>query len=561
MTTPPTAQSLLYPLFLSIGIEDNTIDFTDLVNGTLGHRVRVTMAAEDFNLYFKWNRSANQPSAVGQLNDVQGLADCLSTAFMDGYTDLDSDINGLSFTSQHNGMAVGSINDIITAYMIHSVYGKTATDISTSFYDKAVFQAIVSTSSVSTSIANGLQQAIDTVPISNTLLKNLLESDPLRFVSNGRIDPGLLNLPVTEDSSGTWSFIPGDSLQIVIKFTFNNPVTHRILTINDMDIIGVPNQNAPAKQTIIQPGTVFPVTLQLTAASSRSQRRLTQLANGSSRTWIMGDPNVAGKCATMVGLSGWILNPLNASMNDLQSWIQEVQSSMYLGITAFNAYDVALGTLLLSINLDVSAPGGVWFDGTLWNIQGMVTYSVDLTTGPFFQDGREVRFTYEQLPPGPTGPNEVPPGYKTSGHLWLANGDASIPSGCMNLSGQGWAMNAIDVYTMDSSDVFTSIQTQIADGVYYELNVKDYFKDDIGQTYFITNMELLNGTWHIYGTLTYDNSNLTLDNRYIKFTFSQASAPPPGPTGETGPTGDSGVTGPTGETGPTGDSGATGPTG
>jgi hypothetical protein len=272
----PTSQTILYPQILAVGLGGNELDFVDIAQGALGHRVKVNVAIDDLNEYFKWNRV--NTSAVGAINDLYGFQLCLNSAFDDGFTDLDSNAQGLSFTTgvlANRNNKTGTINDLITAYILFTVYGSSAIDTSNKFFNITNLKSMLTDQAVSGIIGTSLSENMGETGFVDKMFQYLVSSDPIRFVHNGMI----VTLDQNE-TSGTWQFTPGDLVQFVLKFQFNAPVTQVTLGLSDMDnVVGVANNQAPQKRTVIPTGQIFCVTLQLYATANRSPRRITQLAN------------------------------------------------------------------------------------------------------------------------------------------------------------------------------------------------------------------------------------------------------------------------------------------
>jgi len=414
--------SLLYPLFLSVDIQGNAVDFTDVVSGALGHRILVKIAAEDLNRYFKWSRPAGSSSAVGILDDSAGFAACLNTAFMDGFVDLDANATGLSFTTQSNSVATASsINDIIAAYVINATYGKSSADIRNSYYDTQVFRGMLTNDTVSASIVQSITENSGLGGLFDGMFKKLVEADFIRYVANGAVNPGIISPTVTQDMTGSWMFIPGDSIQIVSKFTFNTAITQRSLTIEHMDIVGVPNANAPPKRIVIAPGTIFSVVLQLQAMPTRTQRRIDQLAAGPTGptgstgstgatgstgstgptnpgySWTLtGDVSIPGGCYSLMG-GGWMFNEHNSTGTQMTNWFLDLQDLLSRGAVLFTAKDPATSTIIQT--LLVTAVSNDTFS---WSVAGTSTY---LNAQFNFGNSIPISFTYEQtdVPTGSTG--------------------------------------------------------------------------------------------------------------------------------------------------------------
>lgn len=276
MSVLPTSQSLLFAPIMQIGIGANSLDFVDIAQGALGHRVRANIAVDDLNQYFKWDRING--SAVGSITDVPGFKLCLNCSFDDGFSDLDSDAKGLSYTTgilANRNNRTGTINDLITAYILYTVYGSSGVDTSNKYYNITNLKNMLTDDIVSGIVGDSMAFQGNPGGYLDQMFQYLVSSDPIRFIRNNQI----VTMNPSE-TTGLWNFVSGDIVQFVLKFQFNAPVTQVTLGLNDMDsVVGVANGQAPVPRTVIPSGQIFCITLQLYATQNRSPRRIAQLSS------------------------------------------------------------------------------------------------------------------------------------------------------------------------------------------------------------------------------------------------------------------------------------------
>lgn len=360
MAATPT--QMMYPQILAVGLGGNSLDFVDIAQGALGHRVKANIAVDDLNQYFQWGRTGN--SAVGTVTDLPGFQLALNCAFDDGFVDLDANAQGLSFTTgvlRNRNNITGTINDLVTAYILYSVYGSSAIDTANKYYSLTNLKTMLTDDVVSSVIGASLSQNGGSSGFVDQMFQMMISSDPVRFVRDGMIMPMNPN-----ESSGSWMFTTGDTLQFVLKFQFNAPVTGVTLGLQHMDnIVGVANGQAPQPTTYIQAGQIFCVTLQLQATANRSARRIAQLAALASPS----EPQNVTLAQTTIG--GELI----------AAWEQPTSA----GGSPVVSYTV---TLTGSDNSVVVTPNIITTNITFSNLNGGLTYTVTVaatnttTTGP-----------------------------------------------------------------------------------------------------------------------------------------------------------------------------------
>ena len=254
------------------------VHFTD--TEFTGHRVQCKIAREDLNLYLKWNRPVGSSQPFGYINDLSGFSACLETALGDGFLDLDSVPNKLSFTSGQLANAynvTNSANDLIMAYILYKVFGNTSFNTNTKLYNRSNALSILSntdvTHAVGTSIAshNTEGEAID------TLFHDLLIANPMRFFnqSTGTQTPGIFETTANSFSTGDWNTVVGDIIEIKVVFVFKAPITRGMIT-------GV-NTQASTEYLIIPTDDTLQIRLQIAATATRSARRIAHIASNETR--------------------------------------------------------------------------------------------------------------------------------------------------------------------------------------------------------------------------------------------------------------------------------------
>lgn len=354
----PTPTQMLYPQILSVGLGGNNLDFVDIAAGALGHRVKANIAVDDLNQYFQWGRSGS--SAVGSITDMNGFKQCLNCAFDDGFTDLDADARGLSFTTgvlRNRNNVTGTINDLVTAYILYAVYGSSATDTGNKFFSISNLKSMLTDDMVSSILGDSLTLNSGSSGYVDQMFQYLVSSDPVRFVRDGMIVTMNPN-----ETSGNWSFATGDSLQFVLKFQFTAPVTQVTLGLSDMNnVVGVANGQAPQPRTIIPAGQIFCVTLQLQAMPNRSPRRIAQLNANSP-------PSAPLNVVLSQGLGGELVaswlppsSTGNSSITGYTLVLTDDQGSAPISVTATSSpytFSYLLSTSVYAVTISASNSAG-----------------------------------------------------------------------------------------------------------------------------------------------------------------------------------------------------------
>lgn len=266
------AINLTYPETITVNMLAEPIDFTD--TEFIGHRVKCNIAKDDINLYFKWSRAVGSERPVGYVQDISGFCACLDTAFIDGFVDLDGNSNSLSFTSgilANSYNITNSVNDIVMAYVLYKVFGKSAFNTNKKLYNISTATHIVTNSNVYNAIGTSISSHNSEGDAVDLLFRDLLVANPTRFFNQntGVQIPGIFETNPTQASSGDWKAVVGDIIELNIIFVFKAPIS-RIMAPNGNNTL----QNI---YVMIPTDDTFQIRLQMTATASRTARRIAQL--------------------------------------------------------------------------------------------------------------------------------------------------------------------------------------------------------------------------------------------------------------------------------------------
>lgn len=272
------ATKLQYSEIISIQMMEMPVHFTD--TEFAGHRVQCKIAREDLILYLKWDRTVGSSHPVGYINDISGFGACLETALGDGFLDLDSVPNKLSFTSGVLANAynvTNSANDLIMAYILFKVYGSTSFNTDTKQYNRSNALSILSNTDVTQAVGTSIASHNTEGGAIDTLFHDLRIANPTRFFNQntGTQIAGIFETTADVFSTGHWNTVVGDVIEMKVVFVFKAPITRNMIT-------GV-NTQASTEYVIIPTDDTLQIHLQITATASRSARRIAQIASNESR--------------------------------------------------------------------------------------------------------------------------------------------------------------------------------------------------------------------------------------------------------------------------------------
>jgi hypothetical protein len=297
---PPQPQQLYYRELIFVDLAPNAVNFADdLIQG---HRVQVPIAIDDLNTFFQWSRPAGQDRPVGFIKSLSEFEACLLTSLSDGFLDLDAVSTGLSYTTGtlvNDTNVSNSMNDIVMCYILYMVYGKSSFDTNGKLFNTADAFQMVENSTVATAIGASISNNNERGQSIDDMFRELLKTDPTRFFdTKGHQISGLFEVNTDEAASGSWLFTPGDCIEIKLQFTFQEPVTRRVVSANQQSLTNqeIVFQEQAVEQIIIPKDATFAIRLQLLATAERSPSRIYQLEHSGSIDFLPTPP-------TMVTLS------------------------------------------------------------------------------------------------------------------------------------------------------------------------------------------------------------------------------------------------------------------
>ena len=302
----PQAQLLQYRDIVLVDLAENAVNFADdLVQG---HRVQVPIAADDLNTFFQWSRPAGQDRPVGTVLYLSDFVECLLVSFSEGFLDLDAVSTGLSYTTGtlvNDTNTSNSMNDIVISYILYKVYGKSSYNTRGVVYNVEDAFQMLENSTVAIAIGASIFNNNDRGQCIDTMFQVLLKTDPNRFFdSEGHQIPGLFEIHTDQDATGSWLFTAGDCIEIKLQFTFQEPVTRRVVRADQQPLTeqGIVFGEQAVEQVIIPKDATFAIRLQLVATSERSPARIYQLENGGSLNFVPTAPtNVVLSQTTRAG--------------------------------------------------------------------------------------------------------------------------------------------------------------------------------------------------------------------------------------------------------------------
>lgn len=262
-------QKLVYDQTVHVDLSNNEINLADSSN--YGHRVAVEVPVADFNGETEWTRAVGSLYPVGTLKAT--FTDKLLTALGTSYVDLDSQADGLSFTSAtlddtadprlRAVPGTNSVNDWVVSYVLYKLYGKSSFETSSEVFNIEDIQNMMENVTVTSAISTSLGANTASV---QKLFKDLLVSDPKRyFDASGNQLPGIFETnPAVEPTTGSWQITDGDVIEIRLEFEFAEAITRRNVADSQLNTSTAGGSAAATRE--IAAGEKFYIRLQVTAA-------------------------------------------------------------------------------------------------------------------------------------------------------------------------------------------------------------------------------------------------------------------------------------------------------
>jgi hypothetical protein len=255
--TGATPHVIQYPELVNVNLINQAINFADI--DVIGHRIQIPVPRSILEESFEWTRLSTDTVPKGKVKEVADFVYVLMNAFSKIYRDLDADSDGLSFDSSAltsiNDIRIRSggstsANDIVMAYVLSRLYGKTS--IQTKDYIFNVEDAHAMLTNETLALAIGLSLYTDTGKNAvQEMFKQLVAKDGNRFKdASGNIPIALTSSADGISGSGTWKLAVNDCIEIRTEFVFHAPITRRDLHENTI---------------VIPSGTTFRARLQLLA--------------------------------------------------------------------------------------------------------------------------------------------------------------------------------------------------------------------------------------------------------------------------------------------------------
>jgi hypothetical protein len=260
-----TPQKLSYDQIVHVDLSANAINLADA--SVYGHRVTINVPFMDLNNTTRWSRLANDLAPAGTLKQPD-FTNLLLTRLPFGFTDLDRQANGLSFSSSdlddvtdtrlRKTPGVYSVNDWVMAYVLFKLYGNTNITTINEIFNIEDVQNMLENTKVTTAIATNLSNPQNAESVQK-LFRDLLISDPKRFFdASGYQIEGLFETnPIGSDREGTWLIVPNDVIEIRLEFEFKEAITRRNVADSQLSTPGATRE--------ISAGEKFAIRLQVTA--------------------------------------------------------------------------------------------------------------------------------------------------------------------------------------------------------------------------------------------------------------------------------------------------------
>jgi hypothetical protein len=260
-----SAVKLQYSELVSISLAANEINLVDAAS--YGHRVQVDVAATDLNTKLTWARGAGALAPTASV-DASGLAALITAGIAaTGFVDVDSQSNGLSFSSASldsttdprlRPSGANDANDLVMAYVLYKLYGKTTYPTIDNIFNLEDASGMTSSVDLENAIRDSL---VTKTPSVVKLFKDLISSDPQRFFdASGKQVPGIFETNADVSGSGSWRMTAGDVIEVRVEFTFAAAITRRDVTEQQID-----SNTEPAATRNIAAGEKFAIRLQIHA--------------------------------------------------------------------------------------------------------------------------------------------------------------------------------------------------------------------------------------------------------------------------------------------------------
>ncbi len=237
-----TGVKLTYTPLVDVSLDNNEINLVDA--RSFGHRVQVSIPVASVGSLFTWSRAADSKEPIPAL-DASGLMTALASAIVSsGFTDVDGDSAGLSFSSAalDSGLddrlresGSNSANDIVMAYVLYKLYGKTSVSTRDEVFNLEDAHGMLTTADFTNAILLSLVSA-DGAGAVKAMFRNLISSDPQRFFdASGKQIPGIFEVNADSLSNGEWQLTAGDVIEIRVRFSFGANVTRRDAAEGQLD--------------------------------------------------------------------------------------------------------------------------------------------------------------------------------------------------------------------------------------------------------------------------------------------------------------------------------------
>ena len=269
------ATTIRYRQIIDIDLANTAVNFAE--SGTLGHRVQLPMNISVLNSFFVWHRPSGSSRPVGHFlavsNEGLSFVDALTSALGTAFLDLDGVSSGLNFSSsildantdsniRKNGMV--SANDLLMAYVLYKCYKSSSAVTLNTVYNLSDAQEMLTNENFTSSILSSFnnEETLSNNPgddkgAIDAMFRDLLAADPSRFFrANGTQIPGLFETNADTESRGSWMFVENDNLELRVQFKFQEPVTTRSTTDDEVSTVVIPA------------GSTFLIRLQLTATNT-----------------------------------------------------------------------------------------------------------------------------------------------------------------------------------------------------------------------------------------------------------------------------------------------------
>jgi hypothetical protein len=266
-----TATTLMYSEVVDMNVaEEGAVNFAD--SADYGHRVLVEMSKSALNSFLRWERNVGSDRPTAVLGDSTEFTNALLYALSTEFTDIDGVNNGLHYgtsnlsTNTDSRIREGglvSMNDIALAFVLWKIYGSSTTMTKDNIYNLEDAFGMATNESVATAILQSFQ---NNLPVVDTMFRDLLATDPMRFFDgSGNQLTGLFETNADVSGSDSWQLVENDILEVKLRFTFENPVTRRGVAGHEHNITYPENAAGEQEnqQTIIGAGDYFYIRLQL----------------------------------------------------------------------------------------------------------------------------------------------------------------------------------------------------------------------------------------------------------------------------------------------------------